>query len=322
MLKALGYGVAPLLIVVLLTAAAYLLLKRECSLNNSLAKLDEQSQQNRPDDQSKASDAGEHNSTPESKNAKPSARFDLNVASSNKVEGHYHTQDTEREGDDWGHKFLCETKIGEFSLAVLTLALVVVTGMLWFATDRLVRGAEETARKQLRAYLVIDGIELIRQNKESGKKLTHHLKIINTGQTPARKMRIDAITRILDHPISVAFDIRLPITEERSSYSLGRDKSTLFAADADRLFTEQEITETASESAGGKRIYSYGTVWYEDVFGSPRFTAASLSILLCFSNRSASARAWRTSSIATPHWKVHAARSAFSFAVCSASSAI
>lgn len=89
------------------------------------------------------------------------------------------------------------------ALAILTALIVVFNAGLWVATRRLVKGAEETSQKELRAYVATDDIFFVGYESttpllaEVGgpstiTKLTNQLKITikNYGHTPAHRMAI------------------------------------------------------------------------------------------------------------------------------------
>jgi hypothetical protein len=72
-------------------------------------------------------------------------------------------------------------KPGEWLLSIITL-------MLWGATVGLVRGADKTAEKQLRAYVSVESGVMFRQKK--GLRFEFRPNVINNGLTPAKDVRI------------------------------------------------------------------------------------------------------------------------------------
>jgi hypothetical protein len=111
------------------------------------------------------------------------------------------TESTEREGQSktnergkqgtefWpsihGHYRL---KITDTLLVSVTFLLFLATLALWCSTRNLVRNAEETAKKQLRAYISIDrgGVRTL----VTGRDVIGHIDIRNAGHVPARDLRI------------------------------------------------------------------------------------------------------------------------------------
>jgi hypothetical protein len=263
MLKAVAYFAGPLLVVALLSLTAYLALKNECSLNEPLVNLDAHSQPNGANEDAKASGTGKEDTAPKTANTQPSARFDLSVTDSNKIEGRYYAENAEGEKGNWGHKFLCETKIGDFSLAVFTLFLVIFTGLLWFSTGRLVEGADLHSERELRAYISFTPQSLA--NALPNLLPEASFIITNTGQTPAYNIRYSAILEVLPHPlvkhqgdlVAVHSD---PPTAGRPIHS----KDHIFGgAKSLKKMTSDEYQKMIGPD---HRLYLAGIVWYEDVF--------------------------------------------------------
>jgi len=104
----------------------------------------------------------------------------------------------DKEGPNWA-EWLIALFTG--ALVYVTARLVFYTKNLWGATDKLVRGADNTAEKQLRAYVGCFHIELecpnltnpryVRPKIEAGLVLVDFilLSIKNYGQTPAGEVR-------------------------------------------------------------------------------------------------------------------------------------
>jgi hypothetical protein len=70
-----------------------------------------------------------------------------------------------------------------FLLVAFTAGLFAATVALWYATRDLVRGAEETAERQLRAYIVVtQGSVTVPKSNDA---INIYIQIKNTGQTPA-----------------------------------------------------------------------------------------------------------------------------------------
>src|SRR6187431_2243000 len=71
---------------------------------------------------------------------------------------------------------------GEAVIAVFTIVLAFATGLLWKATRELVRGAEKTAERQLRAYVLPEKAVL---TNISDAEPRYIFNAKNYGQTPA-----------------------------------------------------------------------------------------------------------------------------------------
>ena len=101
--------------------------------------------------------------------------------------------------------------IGTLSIAAFTIILAFATAFLYEATRDLVKGAEETAERQLRAYLgVKSGSRII--SHDGGNTFIVEIQIINSGQTPARRVThsIAAELQVLHGP---RLDFQMPPTQ-------------------------------------------------------------------------------------------------------------
>src|SRR5258705_4982412 len=96
-------------------------------------------------------------------------------------------------------------KIAESIIAFFTVILGVATWALWRATQKLVEGAEDTGKRQLRAYLIVEGTNI---ESKPGKFISH-FRIENTGQTPAHHTHIISKTCVLLHSIRRDFNLAL-----------------------------------------------------------------------------------------------------------------
>jgi hypothetical protein len=150
-----------------------------------------------------------------------------------------------------------------------TMLLVFVTGWLVLATTRLWQGAEDTAQRQLRAYVAVYGTHF----KAASERFESHLEIKNTGQTPARNCRIITVSCIMLHPPTEGFDFTSvnPITEPSVTVLAAGQRTGSLAYFDKTEFTNEEIAEAMKEN-GWLRIYSYGNVTYDDVFGNSHWT--------------------------------------------------
>jgi hypothetical protein len=162
------------------------------------------------------------------------------------------------------------TAAGTVALAFLTFVLAIGTFFLWLATKRLVNGAEATAVRQLRAYVVVTGIGLDEQPEH--ERFIHKFRIQNTGVTPAYKLRVESLTRPHSHPLSADFEFTItPVGRNPSVMMLGPGQRVEHHSLADKPLTKAEMIEIKGADST-KRLYTIGTVKYEDAFGRERFT--------------------------------------------------
>jgi len=73
-------------------------------------------------------------------------------------------------------------------LAFVCLGLAIFTARLWKATSSLLKETQNTARKELRAYVALD--EIFFSEAGDTAEGTHKLRIRNYGQTPAYRLSI------------------------------------------------------------------------------------------------------------------------------------
>src|SRR5580704_5605054 len=90
--------------------------------------------------------------------------------------------------------------------AAATVVLTVLTGVLafgsivlWLSTKRLVKGTEETAERELRAYVFVTGDRVY--DLRAGQRARLVLKIKNSGQTPAYRVHPIGGAKIYGYPL-------------------------------------------------------------------------------------------------------------------------
>src|SRR5437879_12201204 len=115
------------------------------------------------------------------------------------------------------YKFFLEHPT-EWLLALLNALLVLYTARLWHATRTLVLGAEDTAKRQLRAYISLEHIFFIESGLTntgmsylSGDDYSVKIRIRNHGQTPAHQMTI--WSNSIEKAPAVDFDYPYPGSE-------------------------------------------------------------------------------------------------------------
>ena len=69
-----------------------------------------------------------------------------------------------------------------------------VTGFLWWSTRKLVKGAEDTAIRQLRAYVSINIGHFSIEAAKNYLRIEYLIK--NMGQTPAEKLSVFSVYRV------------------------------------------------------------------------------------------------------------------------------
>jgi hypothetical protein len=163
------------------------------------------------------------------------------------------------------------TALATIAIAGFTLTLKGATDRLWDAGERQRELAEDTAERQLRAYVHIVGKDFLIQGEEH-ERFVNQFSVLNAGQTPAYKLRIDSVTKPLPRPLPDDFDFSfMPEGRNRSVTMVGPGRNMGHDSLADTILTPAEMIRIKSADSG-VRLYSFGTIRYEDCFGKPRFT--------------------------------------------------
>lgn len=167
------------------------------------------------------------------------------------------------------------------SFATLTATLVA----LWFvkgtldatreavkdtseATDAMRKAnelAEDTAKRQLRAYVGVQSITI--ENVVMGLKPSAHIIAKNFGQTPADKF--DLISYLALWPPDSENFLVVPSDAEHSYSTLAPGTVSNAYPKLAEVMTPELLTLYGS---GAVRIFAFGEIRYEDAFGDPRVT--------------------------------------------------
>jgi hypothetical protein len=181
------------------------------------------------------------------------------------------------EGDQQGSEFWSplygyRLKVTDTLLIAVTFLLFWATLALWLSTRQLVKGAEITAERQLRAYVFVTGTGLLEPHETHDWRFVHQFKIQNTGITPAYKLRVESLTRPHAHPIPQDFDFDItPPGRNPSVMMLAAGQTVEHHSLADEPLSEADLISLKSQGSA-RRLYTFGTVYYEDAFGRERFT--------------------------------------------------
>jgi hypothetical protein len=148
------------------------------------------------------------------------------------------------------HGELFGVKFGEWLLFAATVILAWTTWLL-------VNGADTTARRQLRAYVFIDGGEVILGEQPS---IGATIKLKNFGSTPGYNFKTWTNIRVGASGEKI-FDGRLPWRQE----SIIAPSAEINAPSPRVTITEQQLAAIIS---GSQRIYVWGEAAYIDTFGN------------------------------------------------------
>jgi hypothetical protein len=162
----------------------------------------------------------------------------------------------------------------EFSTVIMgafTFVLAIATAFLYRATRALVKGGEQTAERQLRAYVFVTGKGLIEQRGPEDRFI-HQFEMRNTGLTPAYRLQIESLTRPLPHPLPADFDFTItPAGRNPSVMMLGSGQPVRHDSLGDEPLSRGEMQQIKTPNSGC-RLYTFGTVKYDDCFHRPRYT--------------------------------------------------
>jgi hypothetical protein len=154
-------------------------------------------------------------------------------------------------------------------LASGTIILAVATSFLWLSTRRLVKDADNTAKRQLRAYVnvVIDtNISMVLDSNNLRPKRDVYIK--NFGKTPAHEVTIVGNFVIGDYELKECLP-KLEWEGHGSKVVIHPGHEQLCTLRAKTAFTEDEYGLFSDRK---KNMYFYGRIEYKDAFGDPRWT--------------------------------------------------
>ncbi len=143
------------------------------------------------------------------------------------------------------------------------ILLAIATFGLWIATRQLVRGSENTARRQLRAYV---GIHVASLTQPLLGTIRVRIEVKNTGHTPAYNVRTWSFLGIFDPPPEVP---KFITGEKTDIYSMIGSGAVIELHDGREGLKHDVINGITN---GTKPIYFWGEIRYQDVFAIERRT--------------------------------------------------
>lgn len=157
------------------------------------------------------------------------------------------------------------TAFSTLVIAAFTVVLAIATGFLFWATRDLVGGADEVAKRQLRAYIGILSSAIEVQPTVVGGPINLSIEVTlrNSGQTPAYREK-GVIFSVIGEPNASPF----------SFPDVDRPANSIVAPGADmHLSTGLQINEGVLNAlkAGKLKVFVWGRVDYDDAFGDQRF---------------------------------------------------
>jgi hypothetical protein len=143
------------------------------------------------------------------------------------------------------------------------------------AADSVLTMKERTGQ-QLRAYLTIGAGFAVFQETAKNLRFAIHPQLLNSGQTPAHKVRYWARAAILPFPTPEDFDFPEPEEKNTGAMIVGPHQQMELNAVVDNLVPEDEIAKI--KQGFPNRVHIWGVVTYFDITGEERTTKFCQSV--------------------------------------------
>jgi hypothetical protein len=189
--------------------------------------------------------------------------------------GQSETEHGEEEGTEfWPPLAGYRLKITDTLVAAFTALLFFATVALWLATRNLVKGAESTARKQLRAYVWVKIVKFDFPQAAVQGTIPNSLiiQMENNGASPAYDVGIWISWESVPFKTSLPKDFAYPQKTYEPPPHVARTDSRLplapqrFASNQ-HTFNSEEISLIADSTNRRISLYLYGEIAYRDTFG-------------------------------------------------------
>ncbi|MBW5438605.1 hypothetical protein FXB41_28730 [Bradyrhizobium canariense] len=152
-------------------------------------------------------------------------------------------------------------KPGEWLLSLATLGL-------WYATWRLVKGADQNAERQLRAYVHVHDAEVLHDDDEWSPNI--RITIKNFGQTPARRVQ-----HRIGHNITLAGPGDFTLRADQFISDLGPGQTLVKTMILSREMWHRLLRPIMKAGSG----YVFGDITYQDaIAGETRTTTYRFKI--------------------------------------------
>jgi hypothetical protein len=127
------------------------------------------------------------------------------------------------------------------------------------------------AKMQMRPYIALIDPQFIPQDRQRPYFAEVQLNILNTGHTPAHNLRFAARLRTLPSILPDNFDFAFRPDEIIVSGHINPGQRLFFRRSLGGLLTDDEY-QSVIQGRSTQRIYIYGTVWFDDIFGDAHYT--------------------------------------------------
>jgi hypothetical protein len=164
-------------------------------------------------------------------------------------------------------------KITDALLVVFNALLFAATFALWWATQKLVHSADQTAQRQLRAYVGAHQVGIM--GLEDAEPIGIGFAFINHGQTLATKFNMMGNVDLLPYPLPDEFVLPAAIQRPKQDGVIFPNEANpmvgwVWERPKNRMNIEAK-KELLSRDAK-QEIYAHGSVTYEDIFHIKRKT--------------------------------------------------
>ena len=142
------------------------------------------------------------------------------------------------------------------------------------AMEKIVTAIEVGNKAVMRAYLTVVVGSAVWQERREGQsnlKFEGRTNLVNTGNTPARKVRVRIQADIL--PVPLPKDFEFPLPEEPTGSlggTVGAHQTNIIGAAVKDLAPDAEVA--AIKEGTEKALYVWGLITYEDMFGDAHTT--------------------------------------------------
>jgi len=156
----------------------------------------------------------------------------------------------------WPPIFGYRLKVTDTLVVLFTAGLFMATWLLWAATKKLVLSAENTAERQLRAYVYFKDAKV--EYTSDTWKINY--RIDNFGHTPAHNVRLLSVAEVVDW--TNGKPSKIPVPDQVETLGSMAPNGDFFELDVgvQGIATLEDIKE------GKKAIYLTGNILYETVF--------------------------------------------------------
>lgn len=133
-----------------------------------------------------------------------------------------------------------------------------------------------SAMREQRAYLTVIIGQAVYQERRPGRKggnLRFQCKpvVVNTGRTPAKKLKFNARAGIFAMPLPGETHLPEGFDENTRESILGPQQNAIMNAVLDGFCQDSEV-KAIKEATGNRGLYVWGLITYEDVFGKSHYT--------------------------------------------------